>query len=98
MIRVRFAPSPTGHLHLGGFRTALFNFMFARQQAGNDLGKFILRIEDTDRVSSVWFCNYGGIYIRTHHKCSRCDIYIYRNGLSKVRNGKWKRFFSDGPV
>ncbi|MBF0547757.1 MAG: glutamate--tRNA ligase [Candidatus Riflebacteria bacterium] len=43
-IRVRFAPSPTGHLHLGGARTALFNWLFARR---ND-GEFILRIEDTD--------------------------------------------------
>ena len=44
MIRVRFAPSPTGFLHIGGARTALFNWMYARSQGG----KFILRIEDTD--------------------------------------------------
>lgn len=44
-IRVRFAPSPTGYLHVGGLRTALYNYLFARK---ND-GKFILRIEDTDR-------------------------------------------------
>ncbi|MDR1740474.1 MAG: glutamate--tRNA ligase [Synergistaceae bacterium] len=44
MIRVRFAPSPTGSLHIGGARTALFNFLFARAHAG----KFILRIDDTD--------------------------------------------------
>lgn len=43
-VRVRFAPSPTGHLHIGGARTALFNYLFARHQGG----KFILRIEDTD--------------------------------------------------
>jgi glutamyl-tRNA synthetase len=43
--RVRFAPSPTGYLHVGGLRTALFNFLFARHHDG----KFILRIEDTDR-------------------------------------------------
>lgn len=43
-IRVRFAPSPTGYLHVGGARTALFNWLFARNQKG----KFILRIEDTD--------------------------------------------------
>jgi len=42
--RVRFAPSPTGHLHLGNARTALFNWLFAKKQAGT----FILRIEDTD--------------------------------------------------
>lgn len=44
-IRVRFAPSPTGPLHIGGVRTALYNFLFARQQKGT----FILRIEDTDQ-------------------------------------------------
>jgi len=46
-VRVRFAPSPTGHLHLGGLRTALYNFLFARSHGG----KFILRIEDTDQVT-----------------------------------------------
>lgn len=44
-IRVRFAPSPTGFLHIGGLRTALFNWLFAKKNNG----KFILRIEDTDR-------------------------------------------------
>lgn len=43
-IRVRFAPSPTGHLHIGGFRTALFNYLFARHHNGI----YVLRIEDTD--------------------------------------------------
>ena len=42
--RVRFAPSPTGQLHLGGARTALSNFLFAKNQGG----KFLVRIEDTD--------------------------------------------------
>ena len=45
MVRVRFAPSPTGALHIGGVRTALYNYLFARQQGGT----FILRIEDTDQ-------------------------------------------------
>src|SRR5690625_3303566 len=48
-VRVRFAPSPTGHLHVGGARTALFNWLFAR----NDGGAFILRIEDTDLERST---------------------------------------------
>lgn len=48
MSRVRFAPSPTGFLHIGGARTALFNWMYAKALGG----KFILRIEDTDRVRS----------------------------------------------
>lgn len=47
-ICVRFAPSPTGRLHIGGVRTALFNYLYARQQGG----KFVLRIEDTDRERS----------------------------------------------
>jgi len=49
VVRVRFAPSPTGHLHIGGARTALFNWLFARHNNGN----FILRIEDTDRSRST---------------------------------------------
>jgi len=48
-IRVRFAPSPTGYLHVGGARTALFNWLFARHRRGT----FILRIEDTDEVRST---------------------------------------------
>jgi glutamyl-tRNA synthetase len=48
MVRVRFAPSPTGNLHIGGARTALFNWLFARAKEG----KFILRIEDTDKGRS----------------------------------------------
>jgi glutamyl-tRNA synthetase len=47
-VRVRFAPSPTGHLHVGGARTALFNWLFARHHGG----RFILRIEDTDVARS----------------------------------------------
>lgn len=45
MVRTRFAPSPTGYLHIGGVRTALFSWLYARKHGG----KFILRIEDTDR-------------------------------------------------
>ncbi len=48
-IRVRFAPSPTGPLHIGGVRTALFNYLFARKHGG----KFLLRIEDTDQTRFV---------------------------------------------
>ena len=53
MIRVRFAPSPTGHLHVGGARTALFNWLFAKNQKGI----FVLRIEDTDRTRSTLEAN-----------------------------------------
>lgn len=48
-IITRFAPSPTGHLHVGNYRTALFSYLFARQHGGN----FILRIEDTDKERST---------------------------------------------
>lgn len=48
-VRVRFAPSPTGLLHIGGLRTALYNYLFARRQGGT----FVLRIEDTDRERFV---------------------------------------------
>lgn len=48
-VRVRFAPSPTGYLHVGGLRTALYNYLFARKNKG----KFVLRIEDTDRKRFV---------------------------------------------
>ena len=49
MIVTRFAPSPTGYLHIGGGRTALFNWLFAKHHQG----KFLLRIEDTDRARST---------------------------------------------
>ncbi|HEX5033401.1 MAG TPA: glutamate--tRNA ligase family protein, partial [bacterium] len=49
MTRYRFAPSPTGHLHIGGARTALYNYLMAKKTGG----KFILRVEDTDRERST---------------------------------------------
>src|SRR5450756_633800 len=48
-VRTRFAPSPTGYLHIGGARTALFSYLFARHHGG----RFILRIEDTDLARST---------------------------------------------
>lgn len=48
-VRVRFAPSPTGPLHIGGVRTALYNYLFARKNGGD----MILRIEDTDQTRFV---------------------------------------------
>ena len=47
--RLRFAPSPTGYLHVGGARTALFNWLYARKFGG----QFLLRIEDTDKARST---------------------------------------------
>ncbi|HEY4041160.1 MAG TPA: glutamate--tRNA ligase family protein, partial [Rhodopila sp.] len=48
-VRTRFAPSPTGPLHIGGVRTALFNYLYSRHHRG----EFLLRIEDTDRERST---------------------------------------------
>src|SRR6058998_5708 len=48
-VRVRFAPSPTGHLHVGGARTAIFNWLYARHHGGT----FIIRVEDTDQARST---------------------------------------------
>jgi glutamyl/glutaminyl-tRNA synthetase len=48
-VRVRYAPSPTGMMHIGGLRTALYNYLFAKQNNG----KFLLRIEDTDKNREV---------------------------------------------
>lgn len=60
-VRVRFAPSPTGYLHVGGARTALYNWLFARHHQGT----FILRIEDTDQVRSTQE-SLGGILDSLH--------------------------------
>ena len=49
MIKTRFAPSPTGYLHIGGLRTALFNYLWAKKNNG----QFLLRIEDTDQTRLV---------------------------------------------
>ena len=48
-VRVRFAPSPTGYLHVGGARTALYNYLYAKKMGG----EFILRVEDTDLERST---------------------------------------------
>src|SRR5687767_6764235 len=49
MVRTRFAPSPTGYLHIGGVRTALFNWLFTRRHGG----RFLLRIDDTDQQRNI---------------------------------------------
>ncbi len=78
--RVRFAPSPTGHLHIGSARTALFNWLFARNQKGT----LILRIEDTDTARStkefensiIKDLKWLGIdYDEQYHQSKRFDIY-----------------------
>lgn len=92
MIRVRFAPSPTGYLHIGGSRTALFNWLYAKANGG----KFILRIEDTDIKRSqkkyldeilqslAWL---GLRWEEIYYQSQRFDI--YREYAQKlVREGK----------
>src|SRR6202012_4356343 len=54
-VRPRFAPSPTGPLHIGGIRTALFNYLYSRHTGG----EFLLRIEDTDRQRSTEAATLG---------------------------------------
>src|SRR5580704_8702654 len=54
-VRTRFAPSPTGPLHIGGIRTALFNYLYSRHHGG----EFLLRIEDTDRERSTQAATQG---------------------------------------
>ena len=59
-VRVRFAPSPTGPFHIGGARSALFNYLVAK----HNHGKFVVRIEDTDRKQLSRLCH--------HQSCRRC--------------------------
>lgn len=79
-VRVRFAPSPTGYLHIGGSRTALFNWLYAKSRQG----KFILRIEDTDRLRSkqefvdeiLQSLNWLGFsHDEIYYQSQRADIY-----------------------
>jgi len=99
-VRVRFAPSPTGPLHIGGVRTALYNYLFARKQGG----KFILRIEDTDQgrfvpgaedyiIESLTWCGIhfdegvhnGGPYA-PYRQSDRKEIY-HQYALQLINNG-----------
>ncbi len=99
--RVRFAPSPTGYLHVGGLRTALYNYLFAKH---ND-GKFVLRIEDTDRnryvegavenlIESLKWCgleydegpNIGGQF-GPYMQSQRLDLYK-KYAADLIANGK----------
>ncbi|MCM8796347.1 MAG: glutamate--tRNA ligase [Candidatus Omnitrophica bacterium] len=92
MVRVRFAPSPTGKLHIGGARTALFNWLYAQATGG----KFILRIEDTDKLRSRQefvdeilesLCWLGFLHDEIYYQSQRTDIYLeYAQRL--LRQGK----------
>ena len=75
---VRFAPSPTGYLHIGGLRTALYNYLFARNQKG----KIILRIEDTDRNRFVEGASeklIEIIFFSISEEYQKLEIVIYNN-------------------
>src|SRR5699024_9758880 len=102
-VRVRFAPSPTGPLHMGGVRTALYNDLFAKKHKGD----FILRIEDTDQtrdvegaedyiVESLKWCgilpnegqNFGGEYV-PYRQSERKEKGIYKEYADQlVKDGK----------
>src|ERR1700722_1562090 len=72
-VRTRFAPSPTGQLHLGSLRTALFNFLLAKHYNG----QFVVRIEDTDRVggslSRIVSNRRFGLSMEQLRKCAECS-------------------------
>lgn len=77
-VRVRFAPSPTGYLHIGGLRTALYNWLLARRYGG----VFLLRVEDTDRARYV-----EGAIEQLFHSLVACDI-TPDEGVQVVSDGK----------
>ena len=100
MIRVRFAPSPTGYLHVGGARTALFNWLFARHHGGT----FILRIEDTDKERSTdasieeiieSMCWLGLDWDEYYRQTDRSDAHaraahgLMDRGLAYEKDGAW---------
>lgn len=99
-VRVRFAPSPTGHLHLGGARTALFNFLFARTKGG----KFILRIEDTDASRTIKGAAEEIIVDLQQLKLNPDNIFYQSNRIDKYQENiellleKGLAFISDGAV
>jgi len=80
-IRVRFAPSPTGFLHIGGLRTALYNYLFAQKNKGD----FILRIEDTDRERLV----EGGVE-NIINTLKKCDLEYDEGPFIKAQSSKSK--------
>jgi len=109
-VRVRFAPSPTGYLHVGGCRTALFNWLFARHRGG----VFLLRIEDTDRTRSTdeaieqifaslqWLgLDWDELYRQTdrfdRHRAVAAEL--QRSGAAYEQDGAvWFRIPAEGPT
>ena len=81
-VRVRFAPSPTGPLHIGGLRTALFNYLFAKKHDGD----FILRIEDTDQKRYV-----EGAEEYIHEALNWCGISIDEGPTLTSAHGPYRQ-------
>ncbi|WP_340200983.1 glutamate--tRNA ligase [Ascidiimonas sp. W6] len=108
-IRVRFAPSPTGPLHIGGVRTALFNYLFAKQHQG----EFLLRIEDTDQnryvegaeqyiIDALEWC--GILYDEGPHKEGKVGPYrqserkhLYKQYVDQLVESGWAYLAFDSP-
>jgi hypothetical protein len=79
--RTRFAPSPTGYLHLGSLRTALFNYLLAKATGG----QFLLRIEDTDQVTST--CGTGKAFKISTDQRRKEQYQMLRKGYLRTWNG-----------
>ena len=89
----RFAPSPTGFLHIGGVRTALFSFLFARQNNG----KFALRIEDTDKLRSKLY-DFGIKIIYIQNYCYQEKYVGLCKLLSKLVTRIWWIYHNSSPI
>ena len=84
-VRVRFAPSPTGPLHIGGVRTALYNYLFAKKNGGD----FLLRIEDTDQSRFI-----AGAEDYIVDALSWCGIYVDEGVSAGGLKGPYKQLIS----
>jgi glutamyl-tRNA synthetase len=93
-VRVRFAPSPTGVLHLGGARTALFNYLFARNQGG----KFLLRIEDTDRERSTDASTQAILDALTWLGMAWDDDPVYQSSRIEAHKAALQKLIDEGKV
>ena len=81
-VRTRFAPSPTGSLHIGSLRTALFSFLWARKNNG----KFILRVEDTDKSREVAGSLQEIVQTLTDFGIAPDEGFYWDNGLKRSSN------------
>src|SRR5512137_895393 len=91
-VRTRFAPSPTGFLHIGGARTALFNWLYARHEGG----QFILRIEDTDQLRSTEASTRAILDAMTWLGLSRDEDPIYQAERVDIHRALVKKLIDEG--